>query len=1579
MQQNTANITKQTVWERRLLDLSLRNSLLNFRAGSSSVQLLSAGPAQLEDELSKEESFRLSPVPEDIALHETEIKIAETENVEALSREFRAKRIPTPLSASELEKTLKKLHRQSKASLEENGANTLYIALGFLRWYETKSADKARLAPLVLLPVELTRKIQTRSYSVKIRDEEPQINVTLLELLRQDFGITIPGLSPLPEDESGVNLKLVFDTVRQSVAGMERWEVVEAAFLGQFSFSRFIMWNDIHTRCDDLQESKVVASLIAGKMEWQAENAPLNARQLDENVLPSDMAIPASADSSQLSAIYGAAHGESFVLHGPPGTGKSQTITNMIANALYQKKTVLFVAEKMAALSVVQKRLEKLGLDPFCLELHSNKAQKKAVLSQLEKTLNVRGAEPPEGYAKTAEALLEKRRSLNETMTALHKKQPNGFSLYELLVMFEQNIDFKGKLTVPAEKISDVDFEQWLSAVRELALAEREAGGCGSGSPFRHIGWKSYTTEQRDHFKEAAERLASEAENAKNAYISAFGTAPTGIAIVRACAEGAAAVKGAEYILPLAAGGAELSARRPELEKIIADGKSLAKLNAELDAEFDAAVSGWNAAEALLKWRAAEQKWALPKAIEQGNLLKEMALYRKAGKPSPEQFAGGCERLSERSRLTDTLNGASSALTEYFGALWSGAGTDFERLERCFCESAALNEKLRPIRGTDQLETILSGKNSGALDAFTEALTRYEAAESELKTSYSADFTGIYGEAPCCFDAASAEAKNWLNNLNSLREHCSLMLAKKKAESLGLSLLTEPLFNGEISSEELEPALRCAFAYTAANRAISAKPSLSSFTGARFEDSIAKYREMTSEFENLTIKELLSRLSEKIPDISGTDPAGSSELGILLKAIKSKGRMMSLRRLFDSIPNLIRRLCPCMLMSPISVAQYIDPSFPKFDLIIFDEASQLPTSEAVGAIARGENAVIVGDPNQLPPTSFFNAEHFDEENAEIEDLESVLDDCLALAMPQRHLEWHYRSRHESLIAYSNSRYYDNSLKTFPSPDDLVSRVKWVHTGGFYDKSGTRQNLAEGQAVVAEICRRLSDERLRADSIGVVTFSLAQQILIDDLLAEEFRKNPELEAFEEQMHEPILVKNLENVQGDERDAILFSVGYGPDENGNVSMNFGPLNRDGGWRRLNVAITRARKEMLVFSTITPEQIDENRTSADGVLGLKGFLEFARRGSSALPGRTASAAEEYDGLAKLLSEEIGKMGYETRLGVGCSEYRVDVGVVNPDRPESYLLGIQCDGARHFSSGSARDRWIVQPGMLDGLGWKIENVRILDVFDDKEKVLRHLKSAIEEALRAFREAPTVPAAPSPQTPEPEPQKPQAPQVPQAPEPEPQTPQIPQVPQVPEPKPQAESKPAQKEKTNAETYRELTVGEEGTPDEFYEPKSLPKIRKLCEKIIAAETPVSRRALLKKTLDAFGISRTSAKAEKQFDEAISELCISATSSESGVFYWSGVSPLDYSLCRVPADGEKRAMDEICPQEIANGVKLILENQISMSREDLLRETARLFGHSRLSEAAETAAAEGIDAALRKGFVTEENGRISIKE
>ncbi len=1553
-------LTKRMIWERKLLDLSLRNSLLNFRSASSNIQLMATDLTVLEDEISKGEEFRIMAMPSDLKLIPTENKIFDIEaNREIISSvsesEFRSHRIRTFTSEAELEKVLKKLHRQAKVSIEENGANTLYLAAGFLRWYETDRSERPRYAPLILIPVDIVRKIQDRSYSLRMRDEDVQMNVTLLEMLRQDFGIVINGLNPLPADENGTDMKLVFNTMRQGIMAKKRWDIEELAFIGQFSFSQFIMWNDIRNRADDLEKNKVVKSLMSGKTEWVPEETVPSPSYLDENLVPGDMAVPTSADSSQLAAIYEASRGQSFVLHGPPGTGKSQTITNMIANALYQGKSVLFVAEKMAALSVVQKRLAKIGLAPFCLELHSNKAQKRSVLKQLENTLETGHIKSPEEFSATAEKLHSLRKELNDTMKQLYTKRWAGLSVYDAVVEYERVREYDGRLTVFRELLATADelkYSEWKEAVKDTADAGAVIGSL-KASPLRNCRLTGYTMEIRDGFRATAEKLSLSAKEAATAFESlegAIGTVlPKNKNSFLSSAEIIRTLTQSDRLIPDIVSSENSDILKNEIEKIITSGEKYNSIKTEYNELFENSIWSYDADKALIEWKKAQQSWLLAKSIGTGKILKELKLYAKnPDTVTKDNITDIFYKLSEHKQLAVMLNASNPSVISSLGALWNGENSNFSLIKASLEESLRIRALITPEIKNAAVKIIsdvdlAAGIKKTAADLYDKVRSFTDLTDM-MKTLYKTE-----AEDSENYPAETAAAAlSWAENADLLRDRAVLETAVTKLYELGLKETADAYLNGEVAENELSNAFTCAVSKAVITMAIEKEPLLASFQGAQFENTITKYKNFCARFEELTIEELVSKLSAKIPDTSSAS-AGSSEIGILRKAIKSGGRNMPIRKLFDSIPTLLRRICPCMLMSPISVAQYIDPSYPKFDLVIFDEASQLPTSEAVGAIARGENVVVVGDPNQLPPTSFFNVNQTDEENYDMEDLESVLDDCLALSIPQRHLLWHYRSRHESLIAYSNSRYYENKLRTFPSPDDLISKVSWVKVEGFYDKGGTKQNIAEAEAITAEIVRRLSDEELRKESIGVVTFSVVQQVLIDDMIAEEFRKNPQLEQYANEMHEPILVKNLENVQGDERDVILFSVGYGPDKNGKVSMNFGPLNQDGGWRRLNVAISRSRKAMIVYSVITPEQIDLSRTSSDGVAGLKGFLDFAAKGNTALPVRAAEEKTEEDSFTETVCSKLKELGYNVRTKIGCSDYKIDIGVVNPDNEGAYILGIMCGGKGNFSLTTARDRNILQPSVLVGLGWKIVNVHILDWLDNPEKVTEQLKAVIDKTIADYKANPDKP-------------------------------------QVIEETPKREIVFEKIETPEAETgisdYIPYKPREQGSSEDFKNEAEKENIKEIILEAAEAEAPLSRKLLYKYVLSSYGISRTSPKYEQLFSEALSECGVLITTANENEFIWKAdQKPDSYDICRRSPEGvEKRALEDIAPEEISAAIMLLLKNQISMSREDIIKETAKIFGYTRAGSSAEAAIALGIAKTVRSGkAMFDEDRRIKLKD
>ena len=467
-----------------------------------------------------------------------------------------------------------------------------------------------------------------------------------------------------------------------------------------------------------------------------------------------------------------------------------------------------------------------------------------------------------------------------------------------------------------------------------------------------------------------------------------------------------------------------------------------------------------------------------------------------------------------------------------------------------------------------------------------------------------------------------------------------------------------------------------------------------------------------------------------------------SELGVLRHQLGLQRPSVAIRRLIGEMPTTFTKLAPCVLMSPLSIAQYLPAEHASFDIVIFDEASQITTWDAVGAIARGRQSIIVGDPKQLPPTNFFGRSQDDADDLEEyeKDLQSILDEASAAGLKTHNLTWHYRSRDESLIAFSNEHYYGNRLITFPSPKTASDSLVFHKVDGIYASGAGRHNAIEAQSVCDFALRKLHDwiDLPEGDrpTLGIITFNMQQRDRILDLLDAARRAEPALEwFFDDDRIEPVIVKNLENIQGDERDVMLFSITFGPNAAGKISMNFGAMNREGGERRLNVAITRARTEMHVFSSLLPEDIDTSRTKALGVDHLKRFLAYAATGPVAMAaidhgsmGPTESAFEAS------VKQALEQRGWEVRTQIGVSGFRIDLGVVHPDFAGAFLAGIECDGATYHRSATARDRDQVREAVLRGLGWEILRIWSTDWFMNSSGACDHTDAALRDLLEQSR-----------------------------------------------------------------------------------------------------------------------------------------------------------------------------------------------------------------------------------------------------
>ncbi|HMG54270.1 MAG TPA: DEAD/DEAH box helicase, partial [Kofleriaceae bacterium] len=487
---------------------------------------------------------------------------------------------------------------------------------------------------------------------------------------------------------------------------------------------------------------------------------------------------------------------------------------------------------------------------------------------------------------------------------------------------------------------------------------------------------------------------------------------------------------------------------------------------------------------------------------------------------------------------------------------------------------------------------------AGELAAFARlagAVGRWRPALAALAEATGIDEAAL-GAGADHMEALGARIEALRHAIDALRDWVAFHGARSAALAAGVGPAVGAIERGELGAGELAPAWERATLLAWADAELAETPALARFHGAAHHASAAAFADLDRAMLALVRARALVGIAERVPRVTA-EPGG--ELGALIHEIKKQRGHRPLRRLFAEIPTLLPRLAPCLLMSPLSVAQYLDPALPRFDLVVFDEASQLRTADAIGALARGSAAVVVGDSRQLPPTRFFvagaGAADDDDGDPAAEgdrgELESVLDDCVAARLPELQLTWHYRSRHEDLIAFANRRYYGDRLQVFPaahgSPD---LGVAWRRVYGIYDRGGTRQNRIEAEAVAAEVIARLRDPAQRARSIGVVAFSRAQQELIEDLLDAARADDYELDGWFEaaEAGEPVLVKNLETIQGDERDVVIVSVGYGPDAAGAFTRNLGPLSQRGGERRLNVAITRAREQLIVVSSFAPEDL-------------------------------------------------------------------------------------------------------------------------------------------------------------------------------------------------------------------------------------------------------------------------------------------------------------------------------------------------------------------------------------------------------
>ena len=1543
-------------WKDALLDLSLRNRLLNFRSGAS-VALRAPSLAALEDRLGTDGFLELHPKPAQDAQDQRDpgIVAARVDPVaerEALTADLARRIVHTQLAPADLFNRCIALDQDARAAREEGGANTLFIAIGVLRWFpagEDGAEALPREAPLLLVPVDLGFDRSLRRVRVRRGAEDPLGNVTLSELVRRDYNIDLGFLTNLPMDDAGVDVAALLAAVRNAIKAMPRWEVREDAHIGLFSFAKFLMWLDLHENATILMENPVVRHIAdAGATPFPDPAPAPDPAALDDTVAPSTLPTVVDADATQLSAVIAALRGRSFVLQGPPGTGKSQTITNLIAATLAEGRTVLFVSEKMAALEVVHRRLCAVGLGDYCLELHSNKTRKKQVVDALAAAAE-RVAQPDvAAWDARAADLGRVRGDLNAYVRALHALTPIGLSFHAVSA---RALDLAGAPVIPVSDsvIVMLDEDRYaaaLEAAERLAQSARGVLPCGA-HPWRDVRLAAWSGAAEAEARARVDQASAALHEVRAAY-AALGTGGALVSREAAAALADALRALGEGHAPQGWGSADWLGLSVRAQAWVADVRAARAEASVLDATYQPTLRALPDLDRLrgdfASWGRAFFLFAL---IFLWGQRRRMRAYVRGAMPGDLAIANDLGRAitlrdGEAARVAE-----GAAVAQHLGAVADPDGVEAmlargAALRRAAQRAAAVGQSLPlPERVPDAARPVLV---AGA-QRLTTALGALHAALVELDVALLAgtqieDGFAVLAERldrwRSAFALPSASAV--------FRASCFYNGAATAADALGLEGAVRALRADALAPEDVRASVERALVTAVVSRFRDAHPPLRDFEGAAHSERIVRFRTLDEDFIRSSRTRVLARLDARRPPASG-GPAGG-EPAILAREAKKQRAHLPIRRLLREIPNLLPRLKPCMLMSPLSIAQYLPADGRRFDLVVFDEASQIGTHDAIGAIARGQQVVIVGDSRQLPPTRFFSRAESETANVDDNDvieLESILDEAVASRLPQQMLGWHYRSRHEALIEFSNRHYYDGRLHVFPAArggaPDLGLQLTQV-PNGVYEKGASRANPIEARTLVDWLVGELRSHSAGRRSYGVVTFSMPQQALIQQLIEQARARFPEIEPhFSEDYPERVFVKNLENVQGDERDVMAFSIGYGPDASGRVAMNFGPLNRTGGERRLNVAVTRARLLLRVFSTLTADQIDLSRTQAIGARHLKAFLQFAAERAS-LTGKdpTARAPELAGGFEREVYDAVVAMGYRVATAVGCGGYRIDLAVVHPDRPEAYALGIECDGPPYASAATARDRDRLRYSVLGGLGWALHRVWSSDWWFDKAGETERIAAAIRAALavRVSEPAAVVGTA------------------------------------VAEPAALASalavvSEPAAVSEPSAPPYVEAALPAVSVdPESMYGKTALDGLNAAVREVVRVEAPVHVDELTRRVAGAYGVSRLSDRVRRRVREAVDTVAQAGGLVLREDFVWpAGVDPATWSTVR---GAGPRDASLIPPEEIAAAVEQVLHAALSCPEEALLREAARRFGIIRLGVKVTTAMQAGLAICVAQGRV-----------
>ena len=1538
-------------WADKLLDTGKRNNLINYRdTRASSAEIVFPDVETVFANCMEGRHFEVfDPSISDDELDSYSGDSAETKRlsrtayIDLYSPQIKNNRYiliygqtPNPMTA------VRNIAKKAQERLDETGINVAYLAFGFLEWNEKKGSEVFYRAPLLLVHVNIVTGSIVDPITIDVSDDDVVVNPTFSYLLQAEYGMTLPDFQ---DGDTLDSYCAKLDPIVQKLG----WDILKECKLGLFSFLKINMYEDLKTNAEQILDNGNVRLLLGEQIPALSNAIGIEDEPVVSNPLI-DLHTVVDADSSQIEAIEMAKSGKSFVLQGPPGTGKSQTITNIIAECLYDGKKVLFVSEKQAALNVVFDKLKKAGLADFCLELHSHKANKKAVISELNRTLETPRYAVSSGAQEEIRQKLEAQIKLDRYAIALHKTQETiDKSLYELFELYSavrgfptlevsfRNIQIKGQdyytkaiqlLEQYVEYIPSVGYNYQENAwfgFTNLQIGFDDRGILKSDlqvllEGYRRLNATVLSIRQRIDVPELNYRDALVWKKILSFLSGCCFISPSILSTEKH--------KKILSVLP----------RMMELSQSIISVKEsiLAQYRPEVLSEFD----GKEIHSRLIhQYNTVYSRLFNPQYKE---LLAEISQYNTSNNHLKYrhivEFSSDLMSLQE---MTSEYQQYESMVSVYFGNGYKGIESDWERAISEFdylgriINSGITNFGMLESFSTEEFVSIQSDLKSFSDILKDETADIYDAIVRVSKQFTTDSLNLEIGSFDHCIEKIDA----CLMNFDKLGNWIGFVGLLQQIDASDLRDFVDAVVKKSVESNQIIGTYRRAFYKHWIEYILFSTPELSSFSRITQDQAVQIFVRKDNLQYEINKSKIQSKLSQERPNLDIV--AGGSAVAILRREGQKKRKQMPIRKLLAEIGGLVQIIKPCFLMSPLSVSTFLDTDKITFDTVVFDEASQIFPQDAIGAIYRGKQLIVVGDSRQMPPSNFFNSsadvDDDDEEIGDITDFESILDICSSVLTTER-LAWHYRSHYEQLIAFSNYHFYNNNLVTFPSSstDHEGIGVDYYYVDGVFDRK-SKTNKAEAEFIVDLIYRNIKENPNR--SLGVVAFSVAQQNLIDKLLCRKREANPSFEwFFKSDRAEPFFIKNLETVQGDERDTIIFSIAYAKDAQGRFIHNFGPLNREGGERRLNVAVTRAKENVQLVASIHYSDINLNNTESEGVRLLRAYLDYAQNGEQALDRSVElSRKDQFDSyFEQEVCDFLRDHGFAVDTQVGVSGYRIDLALRKPNS-SNYLLAIECDGATYHNSKNARDRDSLRQRILERMGWRFYRIWSTDWYRntavEKERLLQTAKTIVS-------------AADEPKTIE------------------------------------TDISNQDMEGGTAEEQGQFFLQINESQFAFPEYKQADaaelmqkhhfQLKPAVREILEIEAPLSEEYLLKRIVMFFDREKVTKVVTDMFNRQMYGYNNLGIVRRDGFLY---LKDMDEIKLRVP--GVRREIKYIAIEELADGFYTLIKQNVTVSKEGLYSAMTKLLGFNRTGDAIVSRYNRVLHLLLRSDKVTEQDGLLSV--